>query len=251
MLLLLYLFSLQPPGWEKPERNQGTDSRGGLWKLGSTTDTQRPAAPSCPKPQWSLYREFYPLCFGQATVQIPPQVQQGITMAAMFWLALSQGFLPASSLLKFHFVSSTTDNIRLLFLPQVRALLLSDVSSCYAVLRMQTQLQWLPTKLRTPFAEASVSPRGRATWPKTRTRTLSRLWLTTPIAHVFFFFQRSVLTGTKTSADILAWARDITWLINPRKVWQLWLRAASPRENSSNTSDNAVLTHCSIQCFNQ
>lgn len=81
-------------------------------------------------------------------------------MAAMFWLALSQGFLPASSLLKLHFASSTRDDIFLLFLPQESTLLLSDVSCCYVALRTRTQPQQLPNKLQTTFVEASVSPEG-------------------------------------------------------------------------------------------
>ena len=131
-------------------------------------------------------------------------------MAVMFWLALSQGFLPASSILKFHFVSSTRDSIFLLFLPQESTLLLSDVSSCYVVLHMWPQPQRLPNKLETTFAEVSISPeRSSSVTKDTDVHLTADCGSLLPL-HMYFFFQRLVLTGTEASADILAWTRDIT-----------------------------------------
>lgn len=91
-------------------------------------------------------------------MEVPPQVWQGIATAVMSsWLALSRGFLPASSLLKFHFVSSTRDNIFLLSPPQESTLLLSEVGSCYMVLRMWTQPQRLLNKLQTSLQRQHFS----------------------------------------------------------------------------------------------
>lgn len=192
---------------------------------------QKSAVPTCSKPQQSLHRAFYPSHFrqtwGQAASKTPSQVPQGITMAGMFWLAFSQGFLPASSLLKFHLVSQTGDRIFLPFVTQEGILLLSDARNCCVVSRRWTQSQWLPAKLQTMLPRPLFFPRSRAAWPQDMDVHLTAAWSSLLPLHTFFFFpKKCIWTGTQAKANILAQTSDFTLLISPREIWLHWLQAA-------------------------
>lgn len=163
---------------------------------------QKSAVPTCSKPQQSLHRAFYPSHFrqtwGQAASKTPSQVPQGITMAGMFWLAFSQGFLPASSLLKFHLVSQTGDRIFLPFVTQEGILLLSDARNCCVVSRRWTQSQWLPAKLQTMLPRPLFFPRSRAAWPQDMDVHLTAAWSSLLPLHTYFFFSQEMYLDRHT-----------------------------------------------------
>ena len=110
--------------------------------------------------------------FRTSVVKTPPQVQQGIAVALMFRLVLSQGFLPASSLLKFHYVSSTREFF--FFCSYLRR-----AHCCYL---MRVAVRWYYACGHSSFQTSSslrlqrpvLLLNGRAAWPKMRMRTLQQ-----------------------------------------------------------------------------